>query len=309
MTTRLAKLTKARIASTSYRLSPQNTFPAPVLDVLIAYVSLLHPPPGAPYRAVPANKIVFAGNSAGGTLLFALIKFLIELSRLKQPQAPKIRFHGKEIGSIPLPAGLATVSGWCDPCDALPSWHTNGEYDFLGVLQPACIPGHPTDAIWPASPPREHPYCRAVTLDHDLVCAAAVQDWAGAPPTWFAVGCEEQGLDGNKVTASQMAKSGVSVEWNEYEGMTHEFVIMTSKLPQAKLAFEQWAAACQNFVNGKCKNGATHWLMPDARPVDIGPPTGLSPLPHAVIREKMREYNATRPIWTGKLHETNMTKL
>ena len=46
--TRLARVTKARVASVGYRLAPSHTFPAPILDVLLAYASLLYPPPGAP---------------------------------------------------------------------------------------------------------------------------------------------------------------------------------------------------------------------------------------------------------------------
>ncbi|KAB8208826.1 Alpha/Beta hydrolase protein [Aspergillus parasiticus] len=177
---RLAKLTGARVASIKYRLAPSHTFPAPILDILIAYASLLYHPPGAFYPAVPANQIILAGISAGANLTLGLMKFLLELQKLS-PSDATFDFHGQSV-TLPLPAGLAIVSGWCDQCDSLPSWHCNGETDILTVLQPACMPGHPTDSLWPASPPREVPYCVAVTLDHELVSPAAVEDWTGAPP-------------------------------------------------------------------------------------------------------------------------------
>lgn len=128
------------------------------------------------------------------------------------------------------------MSGWCDQCNALPSSHKNGEYDILEVLQPASMPGHPIDSIWPTNPPREHPYSAGETLDHELVSPAAVRDWTGAPPMFFVCGSEERGIDGNRVVASQAAKSGMLVIWNEYEGMPHDFNLMMAKLPQAKHA-------------------------------------------------------------------------
>ena len=121
-----------------------------------------------------------------------------------------VLFHGLEV-PLPLPAGIATCSAWCDPCDALPSWQEGGENDILGILQPTLLPGYPTDDLWPSNPPREPLYCSAVTLDHELVSPTAVQDWNGAPLMRFACGSEDCGLDGNKIVASQAAECGVPV--------------------------------------------------------------------------------------------------
>ncbi|KAL4941422.1 hypothetical protein BDV06DRAFT_194451 [Aspergillus oleicola] len=309
---RLAKLTGARVASTGYRLAPTHTFPAPILDTLVAYASLLYPPPRAAYPAVPANKIVLAGNSSGANLALGLVRVLLELRKLPASDAT-FEFHGHPV-TLPLPAGVATVGGWCDQCDSLPSWHLKGESDVMTVLQPACMPGHPSDGIWPANPPREVPYCYAATLDHELVSPAAVEDWTGAPPMWFALACEERNIDGNRVVASQAAKSGVTVIWNEYEGMPHEFAAFLSSLPQSKHLFQLWAAACRAFTGGRIGTGlgagesgsgstATRWMMPDCKRIHLGSPADIGPLPFAEVRNRMKKYNDTRPVWTGKLHE------
>ncbi|KAL3474803.1 Alpha/Beta hydrolase protein [Aspergillus californicus] len=300
--TRLARLTGARVASVAYRLAPAHTFPAPILDLPLAYASLLHPPTGAAYPAVPANKIVLAGNSAGANLALGLVKVLLEMQRLPG-SAATFDFHGRPV-TLPVPAGVAIVSGWCDQCDSLPSWHSKGETDILSVLQPACMPGHPTDDIWPASPPREVPYCHAATLDHELVSPAAVEDWTGAPPMWFACGCEERGIDGNRVVASQAAKAGVKVAWNEYDGMPHEFMIFVNALPQSAHLFQLWAGACRAFTDGNPgdevrESSAVRWLMPDCQRVDLGNPVDLAPISFKEVRRKMKEYNETRPVWTG----------
>ena len=80
-TSKLAELTGGRCLSIRYRLSPQVAFPAALLDVLIAYLSLLYPPPGSLHAPVPASKIVVAGDSAGGTLSLALLQILLQINR------------------------------------------------------------------------------------------------------------------------------------------------------------------------------------------------------------------------------------
>ncbi|UDD61996.1 hypothetical protein AFCA_009329 [Aspergillus flavus] len=150
------------------------------------------------------------------------------------------------------------------------------------------MPGHPTDSIWPASPPREVPYCVAATLDHKLVSPAAVEDWTGSPPMWFACGREKRGVDGNRVVASQAAKSGVTVIWND--------IFFNSGLQPAKPLRGGKIGARE------LQSGAVRCLMPDCKPMVLGSPVGIAPLPFEEVRKRM-EYNATRPVWTGKLHE------
>ena len=300
--TRLARGTNARVASIRYRLAPANTFPGPILDTLVAYASLLYPPPGARHKPVSADRIVLAGTSAGANLCFALIRCLLELRRetkeMSRPD-PTVYFHGREV-SLPLPAGIATCSGWCDQCDALPSWREGGQNDILTVLQPALLPGYPSDRLWPSKPPREHPYCVAATLDHELVSPAAVRDWTGAPPMWFACGSEERGLDGIKVVASQAAKCGVPVLWNEYAGMPHEFALLLSRLPQSKHCFEAWADACKKLVKGQvARSRVVNLNMPDCAEVESGEVIELAPLPFDEVKRRMKMQNGQRPVYRG----------
>lgn len=291
-------MTKARVAAPRYRLTPQNVFPGPVLDTLVAYASLLYPPPGSSHSAVSADRIILAGNSSGANLCFALTKLLLELQRGDSSQL--YLFHGKQV-SLPLPAGITVCSGWADCCDVMPSWRDPNAVDILGVLQPALLPGFPTDEIWPSNPPREHLYCAASTLDHELVSAAAVRDWTGAPPMWFALGSLERGLDGNRVTASQAARCGVPVQWNEYEGMPHEFMIILGGFPQSKHCFGTWAKVCKDFADGKPSvSCAQKFMMPDcADIVDLGNVADISPLEFEEVRRLMRQKNSERPLWTG----------
>jgi hypothetical protein len=95
--------------------------------------------------------------------------------------------------------------------------------------------------------------------------------------------------------------------------MPHDFILIMAKLPQAKHAMALWVRACIDIIESKkkrqapAKSSAVQWLMPDCKKkVDLGDPRGISPIPFEEVRRKMREYNATRPVWTGKLGEPHL---
>ncbi len=270
-----------------------------MLDLLLAYASLIYPPAGSYHKSVSAKNIVIAGNSAGANLCFALTKVLLELRKETRQQGSKILFHEQSV-QLDLPAGVAVFSGWCDQCDVLPSWYEKGEHDILVQVQPALMPGYPSDEIWPLKPPREHPYCAASTLDHELVSPVAIGDWSGVPPMWFACGSEDHGLDGNRVIASQAARCGVQVLWNEYEGMPHDFAVLLGKLPQSKHCFASCAAACKAFVEGEpISSRSLQIKMPACEEIDLGDVAALAPLPLNEVKKRMRERTGQKLVWTG----------
>lgn len=105
---KLSHLTGGRAFNVRYRLTPQNPFPAALLDAFVAYLSLLYPPEGALHDPVKPEHIVFAGDSAGGNLAIVLMLFLLQLHHSGQT---KVRFHGREV-DVPLPIGMSTNSAW-----------------------------------------------------------------------------------------------------------------------------------------------------------------------------------------------------
>lgn len=83
--------------SVQYRLSGYgglNPFPAALQDALAAYVFLVRE------LKVPASQIIVAGDSAGGNLTIALLRYLAEF--------------GEQI-DVPLPKAAVVHSPWVDP--------------------------------------------------------------------------------------------------------------------------------------------------------------------------------------------------
>jgi acetyl esterase/lipase len=267
-TAHLAKLTSSRVLSVRYRLAPQNPFPNALLDGLTAYLSLLSPPLSSLHNPVPASKIVFAGDSAGGNLSLSLLLTLLTLQR-KGIQS--IRFHGQDV-PLSLPAGLALNSPWCDISRALPSCTTNANYDYMNP--PADFgfaEDPPADDVWPAAPPRVDLYVNASALIHPLVSplAARAEDWSGAPPVYMCAGNE--GLEDEiAVTARRMWEAGVDVVFDGFEGMPHCFGMIFPHGPMGRECMGTWGRFIKEAVEGgvEKRSAKATWAKAFSNPVE-----------------------------------------
>lgn len=253
----LSRLTGAPILSVRYRLAPQNPFPAALVDALTAYLSLIHPPPGALHDPVPANKIVLAGDSAGGNLSLVLLQTILTLKRGSQC----IRFHGKDV-DVELPAGVATISPWCDVTRSMPSVVDNAKYDYLDLpvqspedaeeKTPFSPLPFPPDALWPTGPPRVDMYSNANMAMHPLVSplAATPDLWKGAPPIFISTG--EEGLtDEDLILARRIHQAGVPVVAEQFEGMPHCHGLIMISTPAGKRFFQGLAEFCRDAAAGR----------------------------------------------------------
>lgn len=249
-TSRLAKETGGRVFNVRYRLAPSNPFPAALLDCFTAYLSLLYPPPGAPHEPVPANEIVFGGDSAGGTCCTALLQLLLHLHRTSPSgEQPTVTFHGKKV-PIQLPAGVAMTSPWLDITRSLPSIEGLVQYDYLPPPSQTEVREFPTCKMWPATPPRADLYCEASALCHPLVSPLAAGEWKGAPPLFFSLG-QEMLRDEDAVLARRAAGQGVPVVWREFEAMPHCFAMLLESNPGAPVHYAGYAKFCREVVEGK----------------------------------------------------------
>lgn len=93
------------VLSVDYRLAPKAPWPLPLLDAISAYHYLLV------HESIPAKDILICGDSAGGHLALAVVRW--------------IRDEGPALG-IQLPRALLLMSPWCD-VGFSNAW---GEYGF-----------------------------------------------------------------------------------------------------------------------------------------------------------------------------------
>lgn len=232
--------------SVEYRLSPQNVFPAAILDVLVAYLSLLYPSPSSNHKPVDPSRIVLAGDSAGGVLLFCVIQVLLHTAW----HGPLL-FHPHTVSlPIPAPSGIAVLSFVGDFLHSLPSSEANRVNDiFLEV--PWYHLDYPSCPIWPANPPRPDIYCPTTSHLHPLVTLALAKSWAGTPPIWLASG-EELFADGAKTVARRAALQHVDVTWTQFEAMPHCFPMIPglTHSRQAWMLMAKWATFCRECVDG-----------------------------------------------------------
>ncbi|KAK0641141.1 alpha/beta hydrolase fold-domain-containing protein [Cercophora newfieldiana] len=282
-TKRLAKITGGRCYSVRYRLAPQNAFPAAVMDALMSYLGLLYPPPGAFHEAVPAENIVFAGDSAGGNLALALLQTLLQLQRSNTPV-----FWQGENRAVPLPAGVAVNSPWVDITHSSPSCESNASFDYLPPLsmQLNQEPKRPKCSVWPVDPPRALMYADDDMVMHPLVSLLLAPSWAGAPPIWLCTG-RELLSDEDKFMANKFYKDGVRVVYEEYEGMPHCFALLFEKLAEARRCMEGWAGFAKGVVEGgKVKERFTMVKAKTLEEVEVDPET-LGPYSVQEIRERV----------------------
>jgi acetyl esterase/lipase len=253
---KLCEKTGGRAMSVRYRLAPQNPFPAALLDAFIAYLSMLYPPSNSPHTAVYSGNIVFSGDSAGGNLALALLQFILQLHRTVPPgQKPQVNWNG-EMVDVPIPAGVAVNSPWCDMTSSFDSIKRNAKYDYL--LSKPEPEKTPSCSIWPADPPRATIFTDGSMLIHPLVSPVLAEDWSSAPPMYFNVG-EELLLDEAAALACKIAQEGVPVVWEEYEAMPHCFALALEWTAASKQSFESWAKFCVDAVNCNVRTSGTRF--------------------------------------------------
>ena len=105
LTSRMALFTGARCVVPSYRLAPEDPYPAAVDDCVAAYEALLS-------EGTDPERLLLAGDSAGGGLVLAVMQ------RLRSAR-------------LPMPCGAILLSPWVDPTAEGGTLEENLAYDYL----------------------------------------------------------------------------------------------------------------------------------------------------------------------------------
>ena len=199
-----------------------------------------------------------------------------------------------------MPAGLAFQSPSMDnQHDTMPSWAANVSYDVVPAEPPGYSVDFPADGVWPSQPPRGNYYCETSVLYHPLVCALASKSWIGCPPIYMAVGSKERLSDGAKFVAQRAARQGVSVLWDEYELMPHNWPMVFHDQPQSAKCYRNWAEACSSFAQGapvQAKGTLTRFKSLEEVAVDVN---NLSSYTMDEVRALMGRRQMTIKPFTG----------
>ncbi|MEP0200845.1 MAG: alpha/beta hydrolase [Halioglobus sp.] len=184
----------------SYRLAPEEPFPAAVDDVMACYRGLLD-------LGYAPQDIVVAGDSAGGNLTLVLLQQLIKAD-LPLPAAGLMLSPGMELSGKLRSHNINTFSDPMFNQYALQQVITHYLHDDLELLKDERV-----------SPLRG--------------------SFEGLPPLCFVASDIEIFRDCSIQAAAKAEKAGVVVEAHIWKGVPHCFPVMfTSMLPEARIALQ-----------------------------------------------------------------------
>jgi epsilon-lactone hydrolase len=191
---RIAAAARAQVLYFDYRLAPEHPFPAGLDDAVAVYRWLL--------ARFDHNHVVFAGDSAGGGLVFATLL--------------RLRDEG-----IALPRAAAALSPWTDLTLAGPSMRANAATDPM--LDPDSLPALVRYYCAGADP--RHPYISPI-----------YGDAAGLPPSLIHAGSGEILRDDAVRMGDKLRAAGCAAEVEIWEQMPHVWHLYARIIPEGRRA-------------------------------------------------------------------------
>jgi monoterpene epsilon-lactone hydrolase len=191
---RIAGATRAQVLFFDYRLAPEHPFPAALDDAVAAYRWLI--------GRFDRRHVAFAGDSAGGGLVFAALL--------------RLRDEGVE-----LPCAAAALSPWTDLALTGASMRSNAVADPM--LDPDNLPELVRNYCAAADP--RNPYISPVYGDP-----------AGLPPALIQVGSDEILRDDAVRMADRMRAAGCEAEVEIWEQMPHVWHLYARLVPEGRRA-------------------------------------------------------------------------
>lgn len=191
MLTHLAAAITGRVLAVDYRLAPEHPHPAALEDAVTAYRFAA--------TAVPRERLVVAGDSAGGGLTVATLMAL------------------RDAGE-PAPAAGVCLSPWADLTQSGATISTNADVDPMVRAQDL--------ERWSAA------YAGSVGAGHAPV-SPIFGDFSGLPPLLIEVGTAEVLLDDARRLAANARTSGVEVTLYEGPDLIHVWHFFAGAVPEA----------------------------------------------------------------------------
>jgi monoterpene epsilon-lactone hydrolase len=196
----LARAARARTLAVEYRLAPEHPLPAAVEDALSAYRHMLA-------EGIPPQRIVVAGDSAGGTLVLNLLLAL------------------RDAGE-PLPAAGVAICPWVDLECSGASFTANADFDFVGEVHCRLAAASYLGGADARRPDISPLYAQL----------------SGLPPLLVQAGELEALLDQVLELSRQAKEAGVAVQMSVYPDMVHVWHLMREQTPRGQQAIDEIAA-------------------------------------------------------------------
>jgi epsilon-lactone hydrolase len=198
----------AQVIVPFYRLAPENPFPAALEDALAIYRWMLA-------QGADPQRVIFAGDSAGGGLALALMD--------------RIRNLG-----LPLPRLAVLLSPWVDLACSGDSMDENHAYDWISrevsLRMAAC---YAPEACW-----------------RDPLISPLHLDVSGFPPIYIQAGEAEVLRDQIVVFSDRARAQGAKVLLDLYPDMVHEFQAFDRFTPQSRQALSRLGRVIDEFMDG-----------------------------------------------------------
>ena len=187
------------VLTPDYRVAPENPYPAALEDAAAAYEWLL-------LNGWTEDRIVVAGDSAGGGLALALCMYLKDRKQK-------------------LPAGVIAMSPWADLTQSGPSYRFNFRKDpgFGNTLDSLIFN---KDYVGKQDPTQ--PYISPL-----------YGNFEGFPPMLIQVGSYEMLLSDSELVAEKAKRAGCKVRLSIYEGMFHVFQMALLVIPESRRAWKE----------------------------------------------------------------------
>jgi acetyl esterase/lipase len=233
--------TISRTLSVEYRLCssapyPKSApFPSSLIDALAGYVYLVR------NLGFKPQNVVVAGDSAGGNLALALVRYLRD---------------NPDLG-LGMPGGLLLISPWCDPVEthrglASEQGRANAQSDYIKPRSnsPYSLGSYGLRSLLGDITPEaacKNPYISPASLEIEPSMVDGM--FAGFPPSYIVSGDAEMLIDEIRTLERRMSNDipDGNLVYDEVVDAVHDFVVFRIWEPERSSAFQRIAAWIQKL--------------------------------------------------------------